>query len=107
MINNGDSTEIKYVKIKTKDNFSFYLPSFVANMSPKLKNEINKFRITNVNDTVFEYKLNYRKAVVDEVTDYLNYKYYYEEISKQQPLQFNVSDELSLEILLCSKELGI
>lgn len=108
MINQGETIEIKYVRIESKDNNMFYLPAFVACKSASIKRAIAQFKLTNFTEVVYNMKLNYEKKVLNEICDYLNYKYYNEEVSKEKPEAFDISNDFyALQILLCCKELEI
>ena len=82
-----------------------------------LKIEAEKAIISNIstiyddnNKDIISLKVNFRGEVVEALVDYLNYKYYYENINvpdnmKQVPA-FDIREDLSLEVLIISNEFG-
>lgn len=62
------------------------------------------------NKDIISLKVNFRGEIVEALVDYLNYKYYYENINvpdnmKQVP-SFDIRDDLSLDVLIISNEFG-
>lgn len=108
MFNTNDQIDVNTIILVSKDGHRFYLPTKVAVKSPKFKSDLNIFKQENVNESKLFIPVNYSKEIVNIISDYLNHKYYFEEISKEiKTVEFNFPEEYSLQVLICSKELGL
>ena len=104
-----DYVELKHAKIISKDNYNFFLPIYVAEISPKLSEMIREYKIHNTNETIFEVKLNFSREVLRVIVDFLNYKYFSENDNNKFKIvnNFDFSSELSIDVLICSSDLGL
>ena len=109
MLEANMNEEFKFVLLKSKDDHKFYIPYKVAIKSKKIEEDIKKFKINNLVNEVYEINLDFDKETLNIVSDYINYKYYNEEILKDNLIikSFDFPIEYSVSVLLCSKLLEI
>lgn len=109
MLDSNLNEEFKFVLIKSKDDHKFYLPYKVALKSKKIEEDIKKYKLNHLIKECYEMNLDFDKETLNIVCDYINYKYYNEEILKESLIikKFDFPIEYSVSVLLCSKLLEI
>lgn len=89
----------EYVELKSNDQCFFYLERRVAELSEFIKKKIE----TLDRSKLYSLEMNIRGEILEIIVDYLNHKFYYENlVDIRKAPEFNIKEELALEVLVAS-----